>query len=91
MGFWDDDADRERELYFDALDAIGDTWGEDLSEQIAQDSWAQSLYDIAMYDFELTDDERANAYFAFETHMMDEYGVEWEDYFDWHEYYEELS
>lgn len=55
-----------------------------------RDPELQSLFDDAMFNPDLTADERADAYDMMIDYMWDAYGIDFEDAFDWEgfrEYY----
>jgi hypothetical protein len=53
---------------------------------IANDAYLQALFDQAMFDPELPAGERESAYNAMVEYLWDEYGLDFEDVFDWEDY-----
>ena len=83
-GIWDGWSDDEARLFDKAIENIGG----DLGDQIRDDEWVSFLYHEAMWDFEIPADYRANAYDAFVDYMETNYGVEWDEVYDWEAYRE---
>lgn len=47
------------------------------------DPWVQNLYDAALFDYDISKNDRAAVMTALRDYMMDEYGVDFDDAFDW--------
>lgn len=47
------------------------------------DPWIQNLYDAALFDYDISKEDRAEILHALRDRMMDEYGVDFDDAFDW--------
>jgi len=58
----------------------------EFGERWAEDTWGQDLLHLSLYDMDLATDLRAAAYIGFETHMREEYEIEFDDWFDWDDY-----
>lgn len=54
-----------------------------VAEAIRQDPFAETLYETALWDWNLAGDTRNDAYEAFAAYMDEYYDVEWEEIFDW--------
>lgn len=67
----------EAALWQDATKALPD---------IARDEIAQMYYDAALYTFSDTHADRVDAIEEFKRYIMDTYGVNWDEYFDYEEY-----
>lgn len=61
---------------------------DDLGRDWQEDTWGQQLLFLSLYDMDLGADLRHNAYEAFIGYMMDEYGMDFENWFDWDAYRE---
>lgn len=65
---------------------------EDLRGQLgaewAEDNWGQILLHTALYDLDISKDLREGAYAAFDRHMLSNYGLSFDDWFDWDAYRE---
>jgi hypothetical protein len=55
----------------------------DVQERILADPFVEAFYHEAFWDWDLAGDTRADVYENFIAYMEDEYGVEWEEIFDW--------
>lgn len=55
---------------------------------MAQDFYLQDLFDTAMFDPDATHAERTEAYDILVDYMWDEYGIDFEETFDWVDYKE---
>lgn len=84
MGWWDDFEvpsdwyDSESQLW-DALTHGTDAGG---------DAYLQELFDTAMFDPDVSREERAEAYAELNDYLWDAYGIDFEDTFDWEDYRE---
>ena len=58
------------------------------SASAARDTYMQDLLDVALFDPESTTGERQQALGELIDYMWDEYGVDFEDVFDWESYRE---
>jgi hypothetical protein len=58
------------------------------SEDIAHDETAQALYDAALYTFSETHEDRAAILANLRQYIEEEYGIDWDDIFDWEGYRE---
>lgn len=47
------------------------------------DPWVQNLYDAALFDYDISKSDRAEIMHSLRDYMMDEYGVDFDDAFDW--------
>jgi hypothetical protein len=47
------------------------------------DPWVQNLYDAALFDYDISRDDRAAIMTTLRDYMRDEYGVDFDDAFDW--------
>jgi hypothetical protein len=74
----------EERLFDDALSRMPP----DVAEQITNDGWLGVLHHEALWDFELAPDQREGVYAAFEDYVQQEYGIDWDDYYDWESYRE---
>jgi hypothetical protein len=63
---------------FDALIGGHSTAGDD--------AHLQELFDKALFDPDVADDERAEAYDELVDYLWDEYEIDFEDVFDWEDY-----
>lgn len=52
------------------------------------DPFVQQMYDMALYDHDLSTEEHTMAYEGLKNYMMDEYGIDFDDVFDWDDYRE---
>lgn len=82
---WEGWSPEETALFNDALESIHNG---PLAEQIASDDWVGFLYHEAMWDFEIPADYRQGAYDAFVDYMEENYGIEWDEIYDWEAYRE---
>ena len=55
---------------------------------IANDAYLQVLFDQAMFDPDIAPDDREDSYNALVEYLWDEYGLDFEDVFDWEDYRE---
>ena len=55
---------------------------------IIDDHMLQTLYDTAMFDWDICREERDYAYNALVEYLWTEYGLDFEDVFDWEAYRE---
>lgn len=53
-----------------------------------EDTFTQALYDTALFNFDIDANERAIVLDALRDRMWDEYGVDFDDVFDWEAYRE---
>jgi hypothetical protein len=58
----------------------------ELSVDAEADPWLQMLFDIAMFSPDETYDVHVAARSALEIRLRDEYGIDFEDAFDWNAY-----
>lgn len=47
------------------------------------DPWIQNLYDVALFNHDVSSSDRAAILSELRDRMSDEYGVEFDDVFDW--------
>lgn len=74
----DDWSDKQIELFDSAFE---------LQPSAYDDDYLLSLFDTALFSFdELTEQERAEALEELRDYVYDEYGYEFDDYFDWDDY-----
>lgn len=59
------------------------TAGEDV---LARDPMAQRFYDAALYTFADTKEQRKRNIDNFKQYIADEYGLDWDDIFDWEDW-----
>jgi hypothetical protein len=52
------------------------------------DSYLQELFDIAMFDTDISREVRDDAYDSLVDYLWNEYGIDFEDMFDWEDYRE---
>jgi hypothetical protein len=52
------------------------------------DNFAQNLYDAALFDHDISSSDRAAVMETLRDYMWDEYGVDFDDVFDWVAYRE---
>lgn len=83
-GIWDNWSEDESRLFESAMGEIGG----DLAETIKGDEWVSFLYHEAMWDFEIDAHYRSGAYDAFVEYMQVNYGIEWDEIYDWEAYRE---
>lgn len=83
--FWDDDAGfdygslpdfQQQEFIFSSL--FGDL----------HDAHAESLFRDVMYNDDLSRDQREDAYEELKGYYWDEYGIQFDDLWDWHDFKE---
>lgn len=55
-------------------------------ESLGHDENAQRFYDAALYTFSEDREQRAINLRNFKEYIADEYGIDWDDIFDWEEY-----
>lgn len=55
---------------------------------LGEDRTLQLLYDVALFDHDIRPDERDAAMDALQEYMWDEYGLDFDDVFDWDGYRE---
>lgn len=56
--------------------------------ELYNDNFAQNLYDAALFDHDISRDDRAAVMDTLRDYMWDEYGVDFDDVFDWEAYRE---
>jgi len=56
--------------------------------ELYNDNFAQNLYDAALFDHDISRDDRAAIMDTLRDYMWDEYGVDFDDVFDWEAYRE---
>ena len=54
--------------------------------ELGNDQQLQDLFDVAMFDPQATPEERAAAYEDLVSTLWEEYGIDFEDIFDWEDY-----
>lgn len=52
-------------------------------ERMYSDAWVQNLYDAALFDYDISGSDRAAIMNSLRDYMWDEYGVDFDDVFDW--------
>jgi hypothetical protein len=50
------------------------------------DTYLQRLFDMAMFEEDISRDDREDAYQAMVDYLWSEYGIDFEDAFDWEDY-----
>jgi hypothetical protein len=59
------------------------------NDELFNDQWVRTLYDISLFDFgNVTKEDRALAINALRDYMEQEYGMDFDDVFDWEAYRE---
>jgi hypothetical protein len=59
------------------------------NDELFNDQWVRTLYDISLFDFgNVTREDRALAINALRDYMESEYGMDFDDVFDWEAYRE---
>jgi hypothetical protein len=58
------------------------------NDALANDSIAQMYYDAALYTFSDTPEDRAHAIEMLKQYIWDEYGIDWDEVFDWESFRE---
>jgi hypothetical protein len=58
------------------------------SAEIYGDQWMQTLYDTALFEHDISADDRAAVLSALRDYLWDNYGVDFDDVFDWEGYRE---
>lgn len=81
IGDWSDD---ELRLFQEAIENVDPS----IRDDVFNDPWVSTLYDVAMWDFEVAPDFRQAAYDEFVRYMEAEYGIEWDEIYDWEAYRE---
>lgn len=56
--------------------------------ELYNDNFAQNLYDAALFDHDISRDDRAAVMDTLRDYMWEEYGVDFDDVFDWEAYRE---
>lgn len=56
--------------------------------QLYNDQFVQNLYDAALFDYDLSKTDRAAVLEGLREYMWDEYGMDFDDVFDWEAYRE---
>lgn len=51
--------------------------------QMFNDPWVQNLYDAALFDYDVSKSDRAEIMHNLRDYLMDNYGVDFDDAFDW--------
>lgn len=77
-------SDFERESYVDSFAEIGGT----------NDTTLQALFNEGYFNFDITSDDRIAIRHALDEYLAQEYGISFDDVFDWHawrEAYGEMS
>lgn len=69
----------ENRLFDDAAYAV---------PQLHDDQFAQALYDTALFNFDISKSDRQIIMTTLREHMESEYGIEWDNVFDWEGYRE---
>lgn len=69
----------EQNMYLDLVGGI---------DELRDDATLQSLFHEAMFDRELSQEERDTVYEELLDYLYDEYGIDFEDSFDWDAYRE---
>jgi hypothetical protein len=47
------------------------------------DPWVQNLYDAALFDYDVSKSDRGAILYTLREYMADNYGVDFDDAFDW--------
>lgn len=58
------------------------------NDSLYQDQWVQTLYDAALFGHDVSGSDRAAVLNALRDYMWDEYGMDFDDVFDWEGYRE---
>lgn len=58
------------------------------NDELGNDYHLQDLFDDALFNDDLTSDERSSAYEELVDYLYDEYGIDFEQSFDWEDYRE---
>ena len=66
--------------------ALWDEVEEQLPLMAREDSTVRFLYDLAFFDFSLSTSDRRHARLVLSEYLWDEYGVDFDEVFDWEEY-----
>lgn len=84
---WDDDYDlpkkwgpAERDIFRDMV--------RDIPEAARHDTMLMALFDYALFDNSLSPSDKDIVYFALHDLLQDDYGVDFDDIFDWEAYRE---
>lgn len=56
--------------------------------QLYNDQWMQTLYDAALFDHDISGTDRGAVLSALRDKMQEEYGLDFDDVFDWDSYRE---
>lgn len=59
-----------------------------LPREFLDDRMTQALYDTALFNFDISKSDRQAVMDTLKDHLRDEYGVEFDDIFDWENYRE---
>lgn len=59
-----------------------------ISNEAFNDGFVQNLYDMALFNSDLSTEEHAYAMDSLKEYLWDEYGVDFDDVFDWEDYRE---
>jgi hypothetical protein len=52
-------------------------------QRMYSDPWVQNLYDAALFDYDVSTEDRSAILSRLRDYMWDEYGVDFDDVFDW--------
>jgi len=53
------------------------------NEALYQDQWVQTLYDAALFEHDISSSDRVVILNQLRDYMWDEYGIDFDDAFDW--------
>lgn len=53
------------------------------NESLYEDQWVQTLYDAALFDHDVSSEDRSAILNELRDYMWDNYGVDFDDVFDW--------
>lgn len=65
-----------------------DDMGSTLPQSFMDDRMTQALYDTALFNYDISPGDRAAVMDALKDRLWDEYGVDFDDVFDWDNYRE---
>lgn len=78
--------DAEDDLFIGALENVGD---QGKAYEMLNDEWLQFLYHESLFDREnMSTAERANVYESLEAYVLEEYGIDFSEIYDWEAYRE---
>lgn len=76
--------EKESDVFAHSMDNVFDE-NPALAQDMANDEWLQFLYDEVFWG-DYAGDDRATMYEALVAYVDSEYGIEWEDIFDWEDW-----